>query len=36
LADPRLAMTKAPAGMVTPEMLTGSRVIRLLACTGLS
>jgi hypothetical protein len=27
-------MTKAPAGMVTPQMVTGSVVIRLLACTG--
>jgi hypothetical protein len=29
-------MTKDPAGIWTPEMVTGSRVTRLVACTGLS
>src|SRR5262249_13330635 len=36
LAEARLAMTNAPAGIVVPTTVTGSRVIRLLACTGLS
>ena len=29
-------MTKAPAGMSTPEKVAGARVTRLVACTGLS